>query len=166
MNVEQMKMKKNVIPKKVMIKVRERKMFNMMTMRCSNLLMRKKIMLMLFQSFLALHEAMKSEQGRYVSVNGEGCDMSNDLDHEDPIEFSHVQYHSTPSLQFENVENIDRHSGIMAAMTMFILVGMSHTHIIRAALATKIENFNKHMNTIGRINAVAQQWLEAIPFEK
>ena len=39
-------------------------------------------------------------------MNGEGCDMSNDLDHEDPIEFSHVQYHSTPSLQFENVENI------------------------------------------------------------
>ena len=57
-------------------------------------------------SFLALHEAMKSEQGRYVSVNGEGCDMSNDLDHEDPIGFSHIQYHSTPSLQFENVENI------------------------------------------------------------
>ena len=36
----------------------------------------------------------------------------------------------------------------------------------RAALATKIEKFNKHMNTIGRINAAAQQWLEAIPFEK
>ena len=36
----------------------------------------------------------------------------------------------------------------------------------KAALATKIEKFNKHMNTIGRINATAQQWLEAIPFEK
>ena len=36
----------------------------------------------------------------------------------------------------------------------------------RAALATKIENLNKHMNTIGRINATTQQWLEAIPFEK
>ena len=36
----------------------------------------------------------------------------------------------------------------------------------RAALATKIEKFNKHMNTIERINATAQQWLEAIPFEK
>ena len=36
----------------------------------------------------------------------------------------------------------------------------------RGALATKIEKFNKHMNTIGRINAAAQQWLEAIPFEK
>ncbi|KAL6313700.1 hypothetical protein AAG906_010118 [Vitis piasezkii] len=47
-------------------------------------------------SFLALHEAMEGEQGRYVSVDGEGCDMSNNLDPEDPIEFS----------PFENVENI------------------------------------------------------------
>ena len=36
----------------------------------------------------------------------------------------------------------------------------------RATLATKIENFNKHMNTINSINAVAQQWLKAICFEK
>ncbi|RVW14224.1 hypothetical protein CK203_096931 [Vitis vinifera] len=57
-------------------------------------------------SFLALHEAMESEQGRYVSVDREGCDMSNNTDPKDPIEFSPVQYHSTPSLQFENVENI------------------------------------------------------------
>ena len=85
----------------------------------------------------------------------------------------------------------DRHSGIMAAMTDVHLgwyepyayhkVCMCHfasnfmtqfkdkilkNLMCRAALATKIENFNKHMNTIGRINAVAQQWLEAIPFEK
>ncbi|RVW84511.1 Serine/threonine-protein phosphatase 7 long form-like [Vitis vinifera] len=53
-----------------------------------------------------LHEAMEGEQGRYVSVDGEGCDMSNNPDPEDPIEFSPVQYHSAPSLQFENVENI------------------------------------------------------------
>ncbi|KAL6324769.1 hypothetical protein AAG906_018296 [Vitis piasezkii] len=32
--------------------------------------------------------------------------MSNNLDPNDPIEFSPVQYHSAPSLQFENVENI------------------------------------------------------------
>ena len=57
-------------------------------------------------SFLALHEAMEGEQGRYVSVDGEGVDMSNNPDPEDPIEFSPIQYHSTPSLQFENVENI------------------------------------------------------------
>ena len=49
-------------------------------------------------SFLALHEAMESEQGRYVSVDGEDCDMSNNLDSEDPIEFSSVQYHSASSL--------------------------------------------------------------------
>ena len=36
----------------------------------------------------------------------------------------------------------------------------------KAVLATKIEKFNKHINTIGRINATTQQWLEAIPFEK
>ena len=43
-----MKMKKNVKPKKGMIKVRELKMFNMMGMKHLNLLMRKKIMLILF----------------------------------------------------------------------------------------------------------------------
>ena len=43
-----MKMKKNVNPKKVMIKVREQKIFNKMAMECSKLLMRKTIMLMLF----------------------------------------------------------------------------------------------------------------------
>ena len=44
----EMKMKKNVNPKKVMIIVGEQKIFNMMAMGCSNLLMRKTIMLMLF----------------------------------------------------------------------------------------------------------------------
>ncbi|RVX16705.1 Serine/threonine-protein phosphatase 7 long form-like [Vitis vinifera] len=85
----------------------------------------------------------------------------------------------------------DRHPGIMAAMSDVHLgwsepyayhrVCMRHLAsnfmtrfkdkilknlMCRAALATKIEKFNKHMNTIGRINAAAQQWLEAIPFEK
>ena len=41
-------------------------------------------------SFLAFHEVMESEQGSYVSVNGEGYDVSNNLDHEDPMEFSLV----------------------------------------------------------------------------
>ena len=36
----------------------------------------------------------------------------------------------------------------------------------KATLVAKIEKFNKHMNTIWRINAVVQQWLEAISFEK
>ncbi|RVX02949.1 Serine/threonine-protein phosphatase 7 long form-like [Vitis vinifera] len=39
-------------------------------------------------SFLALHEAMEGKQGRYVSVDGESCAMSNNPDPEDPIEFS------------------------------------------------------------------------------
>ena len=41
-------------------------------------------------SFLALYEAMESEQGIYVSVGGEGCDMSNNPDSEGPMEFSPV----------------------------------------------------------------------------
>ena len=41
-------------------------------------------------SFLALHKAMESEQGRYVSVDGEGCDMSNNPDPEDSMEFSPI----------------------------------------------------------------------------
>ena len=35
-----------------------------------------------------------------------------------------------------------------------------------AALATKVGKFNKHLDTIGRINLEAQRWLEAIPIEK
>ena len=41
-------------------------------------------------SFLALHKAMEIEQGIYVSMDVEGCDMSNNLDPENPIEFSFV----------------------------------------------------------------------------
>ena len=37
--------------------------------------------------------------------------------------------------------------------------------VYRAALATKQRKFNRHMDTIGRINLEAQQWLEAIPLE-
>ena len=39
-------------------------------------------------------------------MDGEGCDMLNNLDPEDPMKFSPVQYHLAPLLQFENVENI------------------------------------------------------------
>ena len=38
--------------------------------------------------------------------------------------------------------------------------------VCKATLATKVRKFNKHMDTIERINLEAQQWLEAIPFEK
>ena len=36
----------------------------------------------------------------------------------------------------------------------------------KVALKTKIEKFNKHFETIGRINLEEQKWLEAMPFEK
>ena len=72
----------------------------------------------------------------------------------------------------------DRHSGIMAAMTDVHLIWtepdayhricMHHLArnfmnrfkdktLCRAALATKVGKFNKHMDTIGRINLEAQQ---------
>ncbi|RVW66259.1 hypothetical protein CK203_066390 [Vitis vinifera] len=273
--IEQMKKKKNVNPKKVMIKARKQKMFNMMVMGVFEFIDEENNNVNVVSSFLALHEAMESEQRRYVSVDRECCDMLNNPDFEDPIEFSLVQYHSAPSLQFENVENIgnvvssdwtpwgntnignsggefmvgqvfnskadlqhavklysisahqdsdgthlygkykdtlriamgcdgnnqlfplafaiteDRHLGIMVAISDVHLgwsepyayhrVCMRHLDnnfmtrfkdkilknlMCRAALTTKIKKFNKHMNTIGRINAAAQQWLEVIPFEK
>ena len=37
--------------------------------------------------------------------------------------------------------------------------------VCRAALASTECKFKKHMNTIGRINSEALQWLEAIPFQ-
>ena len=38
--------------------------------------------------------------------------------------------------------------------------------VCRVALATEVGKFNKHMDTIGRINLKAQRWLQAIPFDK
>ena len=38
--------------------------------------------------------------------------------------------------------------------------------VCKVALKTKIEKFNKHFETIGRINLEEQKWLEAMPFEK
>ena len=38
--------------------------------------------------------------------------------------------------------------------------------VCRVVLATKVEKFNKHMDTIGRINLEAKRWLEAIPLEE
>ena len=84
----------------------------------------------------------------------------------------------------------DRHPGIMAAMTdphlgwvapsAYHRICMRHfasnfmtqfkdkllnNLVCRAALASTKRKFNKHMNTIGRINSEALQWLEAIPFQ-
>ncbi|RVW49145.1 hypothetical protein CK203_087465 [Vitis vinifera] len=59
--------------------------------------------------FLVVSEAIERKQMRYVAMDGEGCNLSNnpnteDLD--DLIELSPMQYHLAPSPQFENVENI------------------------------------------------------------
>ena len=36
----------------------------------------------------------------------------------------------------------------------------------RAAMESKVKKFISHMDTIGRINVKARNWLEHIPFEK
>ena len=84
----------------------------------------------------------------------------------------------------------DRHPGIMAAMvdphlgwaTPFAYHRICMRHfasnfmtrfkdkilknlVCRAALASTERKFKKHMNTIGRINSEALQWLEAVPFQ-
>ncbi|RVX00847.1 Serine/threonine-protein phosphatase 7 long form-like [Vitis vinifera] len=144
----------------------------------------------------ALHKAMEIEQGIYVSMDVEGCDMSNNLDLEDPIEFSPVQYHSgntnignsggefmvgqvfnsKADLQYAaKLYSISAHQEYIVVLSTTKLLVLRYKKAKqsqypwrlcygckRAALATKIEKFNKHMNTIERINAAAQQWLEAI----
>ena len=56
-------------------------------------------------SFLTLHQFMENEQGRYVSVDVTSCDVSNNLDLEDPKESPPVMYHLAPLPRFETVEN-------------------------------------------------------------
>ena len=46
---------------------------------------------------------MENEKGRYVSMDVEGCDVSNNPDPDDPVESSPVQYHLAPSPWFEIV---------------------------------------------------------------
>ena len=55
--------------------------------------------------FLTLHQVMENEHGRYVSMDLVDCDVSHNLNLEDLVESSPVQYHLAPSPQFENVEN-------------------------------------------------------------
>ena len=56
-------------------------------------------------SFLILHQVMENEQEIYVSVDVAGCYVSNNLNPEDLVESSPIQYHLAPSPQFDNVEN-------------------------------------------------------------
>ena len=56
-------------------------------------------------SFHTFNQVLENEQGIYVSMDAASCDVSNNPDVKDPDETSLVQYHLTPSPQFENVEN-------------------------------------------------------------
>ena len=47
--------------------------------------------------FLTFHQVMENEQGRYILVDMEGCDFSNNPHPEDPIEYAPVQYQLAPS---------------------------------------------------------------------
>ena len=56
-------------------------------------------------SFHTFNHVLENEQWIYVSVDATSCDVSNNLDAENPDESSLVQYHLAPSPQFENVKN-------------------------------------------------------------
>ena len=55
-----------------------------------------------FQTF---NQVLENEQEIYVSTHAASCDISNNLDVEEPDESSPVHYHLPPSPQFEHVEN-------------------------------------------------------------
>ena len=56
-------------------------------------------------SFHTFNQVLENEQGIYVSMDAESCDVSNNPDVEDLDKSSPVQYHLAQSPQFENVEN-------------------------------------------------------------
>ena len=56
-------------------------------------------------SFHTLNQVFENEQEIYISVNATSCDISNNPGVEDQDESTSVQYHLTPSPQFENMEN-------------------------------------------------------------
>ena len=57
-------------------------------------------------SFQIFNQVMENEQGIYVSAHAASCDVSNNLDIEEPNESSPVHYHLPPTPQFEHVENL------------------------------------------------------------
>ena len=59
----------------------------------------------LFPDLLTLNQLIDNEQGRYVYVDVPNCDVSTNLDPENPDERGTVNYYLAPSPQFENVEN-------------------------------------------------------------
>ena len=56
-------------------------------------------------SFHTFNQVLENEQKIYVSTHAASCDVSNNPDTEKPDESSPVQYHLSPSPQFEYVEN-------------------------------------------------------------
>ena len=56
-------------------------------------------------SFQTFNQVLENEQGIYVSAHTTSCDVSNNLDAEEPNESSLVHYHLPPSPQFEHVQN-------------------------------------------------------------
>ena len=57
-------------------------------------------------SFQTFNQVLENEQMIYVSTHAVSCDVSNNLDVEEPDESSHVHYHLPPTHQFEHVENL------------------------------------------------------------
>ena len=57
-------------------------------------------------SFEIFNQVLESEQGIYVSTHAASCDVSNNLDVEEPDESSCVHYHLPPTPQFAHVENL------------------------------------------------------------
>ena len=61
---------------------------------------------------------MENEQGIYVSAHAASCDVSNNLDVEEPDESSPVHYYVPPTPQFEHVENLG--NAISCAWTLWV----------------------------------------------
>ena len=55
--------------------------------------------------FKIFNQVLENEQRIYVSAHAAFCDVSNNLDAEEPDELSPVHYHLPPSHQFEHVQN-------------------------------------------------------------
>ncbi|XP_034689192.1 uncharacterized protein LOC117917075 [Vitis riparia] len=110
--------------------------------------------------FLAVREAIEREQMRYVAVDGEGCNLSNNPDTEDLddlIELSPMQYHLAPSPQFENVENIGHvvssewtpwGNTLMGHPTGEFIVGQIFTSKGDLQHAVKMYSINSHQEYI------------------
>ena len=69
-------------------------------------------------SFKTFNQVLENEQGIYVSSHAASCDVSNNLDVEEPDESSPVYYHLPPTSQFEHVENLG--NAISSGWTLWV----------------------------------------------